>query len=117
MNLNLIQSEIAKLIPESFDRIDENFNFKENKLAIQIEIGESIQDKLYCNDIGLKIIVTGPTENKMTINNKAINIDETINNYIFSNKEARVFRENVWLQSIYDNDKYNVVLLYTIRAY
>lgn len=116
MNLNLIQEEIFTLIPNATDIIPSDFDFK-NNLAIEIKVGDTVLGKDYCNDIDLKVTVVGTKIEKFNIQNEAINLDKILNKYIFKDKTAIIFRENVWYSSFYDKDKFNAVLLYSIRKY
>lgn len=117
MNLNLIQEEIFNLIPKATDEVPSDFDFKNNNLAIEIKIGENILGESYCNDIDIKVTVVGLKEEKISIQNEAIDLDKIINKYVFKDKSAIIFRENVWYSSFYDKDKFNAVLLYSIRKY
>ncbi|MGL4848507.1 MAG: hypothetical protein ACRC28_06205 [Clostridium sp.] len=115
MNLNNIQSEIFKLVPNAYDRLPEDFDFG-NDLGIQIDIGESISDKYYCDEISMKVTITGLIENKMEIQSKTLELDKILNKTIINN-DLMIIRENVWLSNYYDKDTFNNVLLYTIKIY
>lgn len=114
MDLNEIQSEIFKSVPNAYDRISEDFDF--SNLGIQIDIAESITDKNYCNEISMKITITSLIENKINIQSKAMEIDLILNKLIIDD-EIMIVRENVWLSNYYDKDTFSNVLLYAIRKY
>lgn len=115
MILKNYEMELSKLIPDGMDLIPSNFNFK-NNIAIEIKLAEGISDRNYCNDITLQIRIVGIFNRKFEVINKSIEIDEILNNYKFSNNDW-IIRENVWYTNYIDEDKFNVVLMYTIRNY
>ena len=50
MDLNLIQKNLFKLIPQATDVIDDKFDFKKN-IAIELQAGDSIREKIVNNEI------------------------------------------------------------------
>lgn len=116
MDINLIQEEVFALIPGATDLLEANFDFTKGN-GIEIKIGDSITDKIYCNDIDLEIQVVGLKENKIDLQSQAKRLDLNFNNHVFSLSDARIIRENVWYNSFYDKEKFVVVLMYKIRCY
>lgn len=116
MDINLIQEEIFTLIPDAADIIPSDFDFK-NDIGIEMKIGNNITDRDFCKEIDLEIRITGLIDRKFDIQSKATNLDEVVNNYVFKNTLARIVRENVYYSSFYDDEKFNVVLMYVIKKY
>lgn len=116
MDINLIQEEIFTLIPDASDIIPSDFDFK-NEIGIEIKIGNNITDRDYCKEIDLEIKIVGLEDKKFDIQIKATDLDKIINNYVFKNTLARIVRENVYYSSFYDDEKFNVVLMYAIKSY
>ncbi|MBS6006883.1 MAG: hypothetical protein KIB43_07960 [Clostridium baratii] len=116
MDINLIQEEMFSLIPDAADIIPSDFDFK-NEIGIEIKVGDSITDRDYCKEIDLQIRIVGFKDKKFDIQGKGTDIDKIINGYRFKNTLARIVRENVYYSSYYDDDKFNVVLMYIIRKY
>lgn len=116
MDLNLIQEEFFKLIPDATDQISSDFDFK-NNIAIGVKIGNNILEKGYCKEIDLEIRVTSLINKKMEIQERAKCLDKIINNYVFKTIFARIVRENVYYSSFYDDEHFNIVLMYTIKKY
>ena len=116
MDMNLIQEEIFTLIPDATDIIPSDFDFK-NNIGIGIKIGNNIIDKDFCKEIDLEIRITGLIDKKIDIQDKSISLDKILNNYVFKTTLARIVRENVYYSSYYDDENFNVVLMYVIRNY
>lgn len=116
MDINLIQEEIFTLIPDAADIIPSDFDFK-NDIGIGIKVGDNITDRDYCKEIDLEIRIVGLKDRKIDIQSKATDLDKIINNYRFKNILARIVRENVYYSSFYDDEKFNVVLMYVIKLY
>ncbi|MGL6187063.1 MAG: hypothetical protein ACRC1T_16960 [Clostridium chrysemydis] len=116
MSLNNIQKEIFSIIPSATDIIPVDFDFM-NGFAIGVQIGNSITEKDYCEEIDLEIKIVGLIPTKMELQYEASKIDKIINNYVFKNTFARIVRENVYSSSYFDKEKFNIVLMYTIKKY
>ncbi|MDS0525459.1 hypothetical protein NNC19_07195 [Clostridium sp. SHJSY1] len=115
MTLNEIQVSLFTLIPEAYDQITSDFDFVKNSYAIEMKIGDSVQDNIINDEITLQIRITGIKENKMLIQNKAFELDKKINDIDF--KDCWIVRDNAYYTSYYDTDKFNSVLQYTIKNY
>ncbi len=116
MDMNLIQEEIFTLIPDAIDIIPSNFDFK-NNIGIGIKIGNNIIDKDFCKEIDLEINISSLIEKKIDIQDKAMSLDKILNDYVFKTTLARIVRENVYYSSFYDDENFNVVLMYVIKKY
>lgn len=99
----------------AFDKIPSEFDFKNNKYAIEIKIGSSITDADYMNEVPLQIRVVGLDRNKLDILNKSKEIDLIVNDIDFNN--CWIVRSNPYMTTYDDEDKYNVVLIYYINNY
>ncbi|GKX65835.1 hypothetical protein [Inconstantimicrobium mannanitabidum] len=110
-----VQEELFKVVIEAYDRISDKFDFIANKYAIEIKVGDSIQDLSYRDDISLQIRIVGLETNKIDIEQKAIDIDLLINKADIGT--FYIVRNNVYYSSYSDDDKFNVVLQYTIQNY
>ena len=113
--LQELEMELSNLIPEATDLLPEDFNFKKN-IGIEIKLGEGITEKSYCNEIDLEVQVIGMFDKKFSIIDKTMEIDKKLNQYSFSNN-AWIIHKNAWYTSFNDNEKFNTVLMYTIRNY
>ncbi|MDU1053440.1 hypothetical protein [Clostridium baratii] len=116
MNINSIQEEMFLLLPDASDTIPSDFDFK-NEIGIEIKVGDSITDRDYCKEIDIQIRIVGLKDKKIDIQGKGTDMDKIINGYRFKNTLARIVRENVYYSSYYDDDKFNLVLMYIIRKY
>lgn len=113
--LQELEMELSNLIPEATDLLAEDFDFKKN-IGIEIKLGEGIIEKNYCNEIDLEVQVIGLFDKKFSIIDKTMEIDKKLNQYSFSNN-AWIIHKNAWYTSFNDNEKFNTVLMYTIRNY
>lgn len=102
------------LLPTSYDGIPNDFDFK-NGIAIDVKIGESIINKHDLDDITLQIRIVGLLERKMDIVEQGEQIDDLVNNHCFS--PCYIVREDPYLVTYEDGDKFNVVLQYIIKNF
>ncbi|WP_338627613.1 hypothetical protein QJR52_06935 [Clostridium baratii] len=116
VNLQYYYDFLQSLFPDAIDLIPENFNYKDNDYALEVNLGDNIKDKIYRDDVYLQIKVVGYLQNKFKILDKVKEIDKILNNYIMPN-EFWIIRENVYNTNFVDKDKYISVLMYTIKSY
>ncbi|ELC8455664.1 hypothetical protein QYB58_000743 [Clostridium perfringens] len=114
--LTLYYDELEKVLPTATTYIEPTFKFTGDNLAIEVKIGEDIQDLSYYEGITLVIRVVGIIEQQFDIINKTFEIDKLVNNFKFSNLD-RIVRENVYYSNYIDKEKFNTVLMYKIRNY
>lgn len=114
LDLTSIQVKIFQLIPTGVDTISSTFDYTKGN-AIQVRVGDSITDETESNDISLEVRICGLTKNKIAIQAKAKDLDKILNQTAI--EYYWIVRNNVYLTSYYDNDKFNVVLQYTIKKY
>lgn len=115
MTLFEINKKIFEVILEGVDIIPSNFDFRANKYAIEIKIAEQIIDNSYRKDITLQIRIVGVNKNKIDMMDKADEIDVQLSNYVFEG--MWISRDNAYYTTYIDEDKYNIVLQYTIKNY
>lgn len=109
-----IIKEIHKLV-NGFDKIPIDFNFKNNKYAIEITIGSQINDYQEREELPLQIRIVGLEKNKIDILTKSEEIDSVLDNKCINN--FWIVRSNPYFNSYYDDDKFNAVLIYYIKNF
>ena len=102
------------LLPTAYDGIPNDFDFK-NGIAIDVKIGESIINKHDLDDITLQIRIVGLLERKMAIVEQGEQIDGLVNDHHFGS--CYIVREDPYLVTYEDGDKFNVVLQYIIKNF
>lgn len=118
--IDIIQyyKELSLLEPDGVDIIPENFDFKNENIAKEFNIGESMMDTKngHCTLISLEVKLVGLKENKIKIINETMQLDKILNNFKFSNFDW-IVREDVWYSDYTDKDKFKIVLMYNIKKY
>ena len=103
------------LITESYDSISSDFDFINNAYAVEVKIGENIVNRLNIDDITLQVRIVGLSKNKITLLEKAEQLDNTINNSYYEN--YHIVRENPYMATYIDEDKTNIVLQYLVKRF
>jgi hypothetical protein len=104
LDLTSIQTKIFQLIPTGVDTISGTFDYTKGN-AIQVRVGDSINDETESNDISLEVRICGLTKNKIAIQTKAKDLDKILNQTVI--EYYWIVRNNVYYTSYYDEDKFN----------
>lgn len=114
LNLIKILEKIYSML-DGFDKIPSNFDFINNEYAIEVKVADTIFDYQERQEIPLQIRLVGVDRNKIIMIEEAERIDKIFNNEVFFNNW--IVRNNPYISTYSDNDKFNIVLSYYVKNY
>ena len=119
IDLEIVQEEVMSLINYEncyLDELPSDFYFI-NSIGLVSKIVDSIQDKVYRDDITLEFRLVGNKDRKIEIQKLANDFEVVLNKHYFKKSNARIIKQNAFYTSYIDEDKLNIVLQFYILNY